>query len=614
MANLLGLLADGWREIGRLAQRFGLRRRLAAADQSRRQALTRLGQTAWQSKLDLAEFAQLRGQLEQLDARAGDLSATTARLDAERAELQARRQAEATRFDALLAPARAAQSQADTALQAARAALSQQASADAAAKAALTADVDARTTESRRCAAETARLEAERKAVLQPLDAGLDKLRQASAAATQDGAAVGRDQDARFLELGAAFYERRAADPALAECMQAVTTVDAERAAVQAQIDASLAQTGAMPSGTMGRFAAVVLLVPVLLVVAGYVAYGRLESPGPVVSREARATSAATAPPAARFAAPRIQVAADEKRKDDAVQAYLNARSDANLRKAGIEILRSDVLLLGSAADRSSLPLLLTVLERGEPELRAAAANAVGMIGPTAADTPVLVNAFNDPMPAVRQAMLPVLERMQDLSARLLAQRVRAAARDGEQPKLSAFEPTVVPDAAHLGTPIYPGATFLVFASDLEIGRVSFSSSDPVQKVVDHYAAAAAAGRPPVNAEEFTGLYFGGTASDPTSSNAASEELQAWFQQAAVSGRPEAEVQAEIGRRVRQMLSRPGIRYADGNLYGEPVFIATAVTAAADKTQVVRYVVVFQDHSLGRTGFEYHTAAVVTRK
>ena len=120
-------------------------------------------------------------------------------------------------------------------------------------------------------------------------------------------------------------------------------------------------------------------------------------------------------------------------------------------------------------------------------------------------------------------------------------------------------------------------------------------------------------GRAPTNAQEFTRLYFGGTASDPTSSNAANEEFQAWFRQAIAAGKPEAEWQAEMGRRVRQMMNRPMLRYADGNLYGDPVFIATAVSAAADNTQAVRYVVVFQDHALGRTGFEYHTAAVVAR-
>jgi hypothetical protein len=359
----------------------------------------------------------------------------------------------------------------------------------------------------------------------------------------------------------------------------------------------------------------VVLLVPALLVAAGYVVYGRLgpsesvANRGPVTTGKATGTATGVAPAIVRASL----VAEEERRKDEAVLAFTQAPTDPNLRKKGVDTLAADVIALGSSADRSSLPMLLIVLERGEPELRAAAAKAVGMIGPTAAEAPALVKAFNDPMPAVRDEVLPVLARLPDPGARLLAQRVRSAARDGEQPKLSGLKPTVPPDAARLGTPIYPDATFLAFASDLEIGRVSFSSADPVQKVVDHYAAAAA-GRPPVGAQEFTRLYFGGTASDPSGAEAMSEALQAWYRQAAVAGTPPAEVQVEFARRVRLLLSLPLKRYAEATLYGDPVFIALEVAAVAGKTQVVRHVVVFQDHSLGRTGFEYHVAADAPRK
>jgi hypothetical protein len=610
MANLLGLLGDGWREIGRIAQRLTLGQRLVAIDRSRRQALTRLGQTAWQAKVDLSELAALRGQLEQIDARAGSLSVRVAQLDAERADLQVRREAEANRFDALLAPAKAAQSQADTALRAARAALTQPSATEPAAKAALANDVDARTAESQRCAAEVSRLEAERTAALRPFDTELERLRQVSGAAAHDNAAVGRHRDERFFDLGTALYERSCADPPLAECVQVVTAIDADRARVQAQLDGSLALTRAMASGTMAKFSMVVLLAPVLLVAAGYVVRGRLAPSEPVSTRGPAATGTATKAAPANTAG--TSVSDDERRKDDTVQAYLNARSDIARRLAGVEVLKADVIALGSAADRSSLPLLLTVLERGEPELRAAAANAIGMIGPTAAEAPAIIKALNDPMPAVRGAVLPVLARVPDASARLLAQRVLSASRDGERPQLRAFEPTVAPDAARLGTPVYPGATFLAFASDLEIGRVSFSSADPVQKVIDHFAAAA--GRPPIGGPEFTRLYLGGTASDASGSNIRSEELQTWYRQAAVANMPAEDMQAELARRVRRIMSPPMLRYADGALYGEPVFIATAVAEAAGKSQIVRYVVVFQDHSLGRTGFEYYIAADAARK
>ena len=650
MAGMLGFITEGCREIGRKANRLGLRRRLVARDRDRLQALTRLGQTAWQSKVDLSAFAELRSHLEQLDARAGDLSATATRLEAERTDLQAQRQQELDRFEALLVPAKAAQSEADIALRAARAALADkdrairtietqlasidknlsatgssdperreqidaqhkalagQAAAETAARAALATNVDTRAAESQRHAAETVRLDAERKAALQPIDAELDRLRQASAAASQDRASVGRDQDERFRDLGAALYERHSADPALTECVQAVAAIDAERSTTQAAIDASTGQTSAMPRGTMAKFATAVVLVPALLIAAAYGVYGRLESAA-VVREAPRTPSTVTV----NANAERDRIAADERQKDEAVQAFMKARTDPSLRKAGIEILQADVTALGSSADRSSLLVLLTILERGEPELRAAAANAVGMIGPTATEAPVLVKALNDPMPAVRDAVLQVLGRMSDPGARLLAERVRAGARDRPRSASDGFTPTVAPDTARLGTPLYAGATFLAFASDLEIGRVAFSTVDPVQKVVDFYAAAAA-GRPPVNGQEFTRLYFGGSPSDPTGADAMNGQLQAWLKQAVAAGMPPNEMEAEYVKRVERMRTLPLVRYAEATLYGDPVFIALDVAGSEGVPRVARYVVVFKDHSLGRTGFEYHVAADTIRK
>ena len=88
-------------------------------------------------------------------------------------------------------------------------ALSEQATTEAAARVRLATDVDARAAESQRCAAEITRLDAERKAALQPIDADLERRRQASLAATNDRARVGRDQEERFRDLGAALYDAR---------------------------------------------------------------------------------------------------------------------------------------------------------------------------------------------------------------------------------------------------------------------------------------------------------------------------------------------------------------------------------------------------------------------
>ena len=120
-----GFLVNGFREIGRKSNRFGLRRQLAAQERKRRDALAALGRAAWQAGIDLTAFGPQREQLQKLDARAGELSATAANLEKERTDLEARKQAETARFDGLLQPARAKQAEADAALKAARAALAE---------------------------------------------------------------------------------------------------------------------------------------------------------------------------------------------------------------------------------------------------------------------------------------------------------------------------------------------------------------------------------------------------------------------------------------------------------------------------------------------------------
>jgi chromosome segregation ATPase len=188
-----GFLANGFREIGRKSNRFGIRRQLAAQERKRQDALAALGRAAWQAGIDLAAFGPQREQLQKLHARVGELSVTAARLEKERADLEARRQAEVARFDGLLQPARGKQADADAALKAALAALTgkEQAikaagaaapptPADAEARQALAAEVGRRTEESTKAANEVNRLEAEKKAALAPIDADLKRVRQES--------------------------------------------------------------------------------------------------------------------------------------------------------------------------------------------------------------------------------------------------------------------------------------------------------------------------------------------------------------------------------------------------------------------------------------------------
>ena len=210
----MGFLDDGGRELARKLNRAGLRRRLAADDRDRAAALTRLGQTGWDATIDVSAYGAIGGQLAQLAARAGNLSAGSAKLEKERAEVEAKRQGEVSRFDALHLKAKGAQTAAEAALRAANAAFARK-------RRGREGSAHRSRCRSQRRArpprGQAARIEAARAATLGPLDADLKRLREASTTAASERAAVGRDQAERYRELGAALYERRPPEVALAK-------------------------------------------------------------------------------------------------------------------------------------------------------------------------------------------------------------------------------------------------------------------------------------------------------------------------------------------------------------------------------------------------------------
>jgi hypothetical protein len=602
-----GFFVNGFREIGRKSNRFGLRRQIAAHDRKRQDALAALGRTAWQAGIDLAAFGPQREQIQKLDARAGELSATTAKLQKERTDLEARRQAEVARFDGLLRAARGKQAEADAALKAARAALAEkekaiqgtgaaagQAPADAEARQALAAEVAKRGVESTRTAGEVSRLEAEKKNALAPIDADLERVRQDSKGTTRESATVGRDQLDRLRDLGLALYDKKHAEPALAAPIEAVAAIDRDRGATQAAIDSSLALTGAMPRGTMAKFW-LAMLLPIVCAAAAYAAYSRYASPVP----DEDAGTAATVARSAGVS----PVYAEQLRNDEAVKTFVTS-DGASGRDDAVKILEADLMEMGSSADRASLPLLETVLRRGEPELRAAAAHAIGMIGPTRTELPMLVEALNDPAPTVRDAVAQALDQIDDPAGRLLVRRMRTSAPARSRSRAEGLQPTVPPDASSLGMPVYPGATFLAFASDVGAGRVTFSTPDPIEKVLQFYQKAA--GRPALSGEEFSRAYLGASPGDPRGDQRLEKETEAWARTALQSGRPPAELEAGMATRMAQLRDLPLVRYADAEVYKSPVFIGFDAPASDGSPTRGRYVAVFEDRTLGRTGFALH--------
>jgi len=57
------------------------------------------------------------------------------------------------------------------------------------------------------------------------------------------------------------------------------------------------------------------------------------------------------------------------------------------------------------------------------------------------------------------------------------------------------------------------------------------------------------------------------------------------------------------------MTALPLVRYADTGHYGSPVFVAFAAPAPDGAPIQVSYVAIFEDHSVGKTGFELHLPA-----
>jgi hypothetical protein len=190
----------------------------------------------------------------------------------------------------------------------------------------------------------------------------------------------------------------------------------------------------------------------------------------------------------------------------------------------------------------------------------------------------------------------------QDPTAQLLVRRVRDASTD--RTSVEALTPDPAPDAKQLGVPIYEGATYLYFASNLAISRASFATAYPVQKVLDFYAAKAS--RPAVPGNEFTRLYFGGSPDDPTGIKRMGAETQTLLQEMIKANKPSTEIQAVADQRAGLELDLPLMRYQDAVLYGSVSFVALEEASSGGAKRATRYVAVFEDHTLGRTGFELH--------
>ena len=419
--------------------------------------MARLARRLGHAKIDLTPFAQIQDQLQGVSSRSGELAATAGQLESQKAALErARRDAveqgktrrdavEAKKrpVDASLATARNRHTDSERARALAQARLAaiateltagtvrppagaQQATESAeqrqarllteqtavrerlavsdAELPALTAQIAQLQAETSQYAAEIAAIVKEQNETTARLDGELGKLRSGLQAATQAQSQVGKERSDLYRKLGQAIFDSDIRPEALNEWVQRVATIDAGRGELERRLQASIGETQALPPGTMSKFWAAVVAVPLLVIALVWGASSLLPLE--------------PAAPKATIAEPRGLDPQSEK--DRAVLRFIQAgtRSDEETRDGAVRILREDILTMGATADQIHLATLVKVLRSKEPDLREAAANAIGMIGPTTTETAALAQLLRDPVAPVAQAARRALEGSRDPAAR----------------------------------------------------------------------------------------------------------------------------------------------------------------------------------------------------
>lgn len=460
-------LAAGLRELRRKFERYTLGRKLRRNAEERDVALGTLGARAWAEKIDLEPFGDLRDRLHAIAARSGELAASTQQLETQKSALEAERrdaleellagrraledkkrpvdaalssasQAHAgnersiaqartrlTAIDADLAalergtkePQAAAGTDAATATAAARAGQTRLRAEMETLTASLTAaegrmpgtaaEVGRLQRESAGYVADIAAVDAERKAVAAGLDSKLARIGSELQAASQQRAAVGKEQSGLHRDLGNALYDSRNLPATLDEAARSIAAIDAARAETQSRVQASLLESQALPPGTMPKFWGTAVGVPLLAAVLGFASvhlakrYWPEAGTAPIASADAKA----------------------EDEKDQAVQRFIKAgkAGDEQTRRIAVRVLKEDILAMGGTADPAHLRTLARILRSPEPELRTAAADAMGMIRPTAGQSDLLAGLLKDPDARVAEAARRALRESTDPAARGLA-------------------------------------------------------------------------------------------------------------------------------------------------------------------------------------------------
>ncbi len=354
------VLQEGFREIGRKFQRMSLSRQIKAAGRTQAAALRALGKRAVEAGVTGPAGDDLMSRFNETQAKGGQLQSQLGVLEEDRKKLEQQRDADATRFTGLeqeviakktpldselarqqkaaadsqrqINDARRRQAQMQQERQSLQTALSKpdtenvpsfnraETEARVAALAAELPQLEATQTRSAEAESAAAREVERLKAEIAPLQADLNRIRadrtQASDASKQaladlgrkanqlraEEAAVSRQRDSQFEELGGVIAAAGIAESALAAEQGAVAAAVQTQAALQGQYNGLLQQSSNMPKGTMAKFSGLMMAALLAVGAAAYAANQASHSlgqapPPPAAGEDCRMTYNDKRPP-----------------------------------------------------------------------------------------------------------------------------------------------------------------------------------------------------------------------------------------------------------------------------------------------------------------------------
>ncbi|HKT36530.1 MAG TPA: HEAT repeat domain-containing protein [Nitrospira sp.] len=292
--------------------------------------------------------------------------------------------------------------------------------------------------------------------------------------------------------------------------------------------------------------------------------------------------------------------------KDDIVNGFVKgcigkqtkAQDCEKLRPQFVEIIKEDLWTLGSSADRKFLPDILRAFTVEELELRIAAAQAFGMIGPQDQDADTLARLANDPVADVRHAVTNAISQGKGKALDLLKQRVvhLRTGREVEKPA----------DAAKFSMPAAPDSAYLFDSSDATKGRLSYvarGKSDPTQ----FYKAKAKKG--PYKWDQFKEQYRYQLKDEDA---ALDQTQQAAGKQLEREQPPDPATDMEAYVAYMQKLGSVSTQGSMGkmvfdlyqqNLYGDPTVYVLEERQIGQRSYPTRYAVVYQELAFNRPGY-----------